>query len=174
MLALGSSGSFKRVFLLAVSIFALAHTANAKDIGPGDLRSWVGAYPWEAPEGQTSSFLKLPPVRAQMRALLPRQRIRQIDNLFTVSTPIENVDGYVVVYGCQPHACPNYYSAAYSLATGDAFFFFADDMVCFSKTGTLKSLPVSVKVELTNGRYSWDAERRARIDGLSCKVVGKP
>ena len=174
MFGFGYPGYLKRTVLLAISMFVCTHLVSAKEIGPGDLSQWVGAYPFEAPKGKQLSFLQLPLVRAQMQALLPRPRVKQIDNLFIVSTPAASMDGYIVVRGCQAHACGNYYAAAYSQTTGDAVFLFLDELTCYSKAGTLKFLPESVKRELTRGYITWNEKRRKQYEELSCSVAGKP
>jgi hypothetical protein len=86
---------------IAVAAALLAGPAPAGD-GPGELRAFVGKYPFDRIKGH--SLLQVPELRARLQELLGKKGAGDLKRLDTVS-PIEEQSGWLVASGCRPHNC---------------------------------------------------------------------
>jgi hypothetical protein len=86
--------------LLAMGLFS-GPIARAGD-DPGDLKAFVGKYPFDRVDGR--SLLQAPELRSRLQALLGRSGVNDIDRL-SVSVPVEEHAGWIVAHGCRPHNC---------------------------------------------------------------------
>jgi hypothetical protein len=86
--------------LPAMGLFA-GPIARAGD-DPGDLKAFVGKYPFDRVNGP--SLLQAPELRSRLQALLGRSGVNDIDRL-SVSVPVEEHAGWIVAHGCRPHNC---------------------------------------------------------------------
>ncbi|MBW6528413.1 hypothetical protein KZ813_16340 [Sphingomonas sp. RHCKR7] len=69
------------------------------------LARYVGHYPTDAVAGGTS-FLADPAVRAAVATAVPDAAVRaRVLDTDVTATPIAEVDGRVLSYGCEPHNC---------------------------------------------------------------------
>jgi hypothetical protein len=84
---------------LAVNLFS-ASVARADD--PGDLKAFIGKYPFDRVGGH--SLLQAPELRSRLQALLGRAGVNDIDRM-PVSVPVEEHAGWLVAHGCRPHDC---------------------------------------------------------------------
>jgi hypothetical protein len=84
---------------LAVNLFS-ASVARADD--PGDLKAFIGKYPFDRVGGH--SLLQTPELRSRLQALLGRAGVNDIDRM-PVSVPVEEHAGWLVAHGCRPHDC---------------------------------------------------------------------
>ncbi|WP_436805463.1 hypothetical protein [Sphingomonas sp. DT-51] len=79
------------------------------------LARYVGHYPTEAVEGG-GSFLADPTVRDAVAAVVPDATVRaRVLDTDVTATPIAEVNGRVLSYGCEPHNCgPHNWAVALS------------------------------------------------------------
>jgi hypothetical protein len=79
------------------------------------LARYVGHYPTDAVEGGPS-FLADPAVRAAVAAAVPDEAVRaRVLDTDVTATPITDVEGRVLSYGCEPHNCgPHNWAVALS------------------------------------------------------------
>lgn len=85
---------------LAASLLSeqVAHAGDA----PGDLRAFIGKYPFDRVHGR--SLLQAPELRSRLQALLGRAGANDIDRM-SVVVPVEEHAGWLVAHGCRPHDC---------------------------------------------------------------------
>jgi hypothetical protein len=88
------------VTVLAIGLLA-GPVARAGD-DPGDLKAFVGKYPFDRVNGR--SLLQAPELRARLQALLGRSGVNDVNRL-SVSVPVEEHSGWIVAHGCRPHNC---------------------------------------------------------------------
>lgn len=87
---------------IAMSAALLAgHVARAGD-GPGELRAFVGKYPFDRVKGH--SLLQVPELHARLQTLLGKKAAADLSRLDTV-VPIEERSGWLIASGCRPHNC---------------------------------------------------------------------
>jgi len=67
---------------------------------------WVGRYPTDK-DASGRTFLKLPCVARQLRALLPAAKLKRFLGALTVQGPIEQEGKYLAHTACRPHDCPS-------------------------------------------------------------------
>ncbi len=71
----------------------------------GDLSAYVGAYPTEGRAG-APAFLDAPVVRAAVAHVVPDKSVRDLVlGSDVTATPITQVDGKLLAFGCEPHNC---------------------------------------------------------------------
>jgi hypothetical protein len=92
--------------VLAASIASTAclfsdPAARAGD-SPGDLKAFIGKYPFDRVNGH--SLLQVPELRSRLQALLGRAGVNDIERL-SVSVPVEEHGGWLIAHGCRPHDC---------------------------------------------------------------------
>ena len=89
--------------LCAAALLACA-TANAADNNVV-LATWVGKYPSDTPIAKAGSLLLQSPLRATLKAMLPRPEAALLDQ-FDNESLVRQAGHYLVVDKCRPHDCP--------------------------------------------------------------------
>jgi hypothetical protein len=85
----------------AAALLVTGSAASAGD-GPGELRAFVGKYPFDRVHGR--SLLQVPELRTRLQELLGKQGAAELNRLDTVS-PVEEQSGWLIASGCRPHNC---------------------------------------------------------------------
>jgi hypothetical protein len=81
-----------------------ATAANAADDWAVAME-WVGKYPSESVGKRQRGLLQQPAIDRSLKKLLPKIELSNIAKL-TVETPVENIDGLLVLNICRPRNCP--------------------------------------------------------------------
>jgi hypothetical protein len=100
LISMGARFGLSASIALASGLFS-GPVANAGDT-PGDLKAFVGKYPFDRVKGR--SLLQVPELRSRLQTLLGRSGVNDIDRL-SVSVPAEEHSGWIVAHGCRPHNC---------------------------------------------------------------------
>jgi hypothetical protein len=87
--------------IAVVAALLTGPAARAGD-GPGELRAFVGKYPFDRVKGH--SLLQVPELRTRLETLLGKKGAGDLRRLDTVS-PIEEQSGWLIASGCRPHNC---------------------------------------------------------------------
>ncbi|MGE0824822.1 MAG: SH3 domain-containing protein [Candidatus Binatia bacterium] len=124
------------------------------------LAKWAGRYPTvDSKKGKT--FFQEPALVPYFQKL-SRADYQLLFSDYGVEAPIQNLDGYLFMWKCKPHAC-NFENVVVvvGLENGDFFTIFwnkdgdqASKVRCFANKSSLQNLPLTIKGELVS---SWDS-----------------
>jgi len=69
------------------------------------LTNWAGRYPSSSDKGFRNVF-EVPEVKKALDKLLTRSERKLLTRTYAVVTPIQLIQGHLVVQCCKPHCCP--------------------------------------------------------------------
>jgi hypothetical protein len=137
--------------LLVLSLGGAGAEAQSKF---AHLKTWVGKYPTDSDTKPVRRFFALPEVRDPLQKLLDQKDLQRLTKEYSVETPIELIDNYLVIHVCKPHDCDGENATlAINMDNGAIHVGIWDgkDKKWHSSSGSDKDLPKKIQESIGSG-----------------------
>jgi hypothetical protein len=110
------------------------------------LKDWINRYPVDRQSKLYPNIYQHRQLRPRLQKLLGDEIYRHLVDDYYVMTPIKMIDGYLIIWRCERHNCPNDNLVAINLYEGDIHvaFFNNGDAEWYHTKGKVKDLPAGV------------------------------
>jgi hypothetical protein len=118
------------------------------------LKEWVGKYPTDQDKKPVRRFFALPEVQGPLQKLLDQKDLQRLTKEYSVETPIELIDNYLVIHVCKPHDCDGENATlAINIDDGAIHVGIWDgkDKKWHSSSGSDKDLPKKIQESIGSG-----------------------